>query len=369
MEQIGSAANKALGLIDAMTENDPPPKLEILQGGATDIATFRKRLDNRWEGRYSESGKQISVYADTKKNCVELVKQRQKEKEPQKSNDITLSRWIEKWLQVYKIPKLKPNSIASITQTLNKYVLPKLGNVPLTELDPLTIQELINNITSLRQKEITARNLNNALSKAYKLRLIPDNPVTAVEFDKAKADSWHALTKEEEKRLITALEHSNIKQLVLFYLYSGLRRNEAIALLWSDIDYENNVIYVNKSLDNKNEPSTTKNGEARTVPLFDSLKRILEEIPHKNERIFPVSAAYVQKYFKKLTVSLGFNHIVIHSLRHTFATRCLEAGVNIKVLSSWLGHKTLKLTSDLYVHVQDELSKQEAEKVDKLFEK
>lgn len=359
MEIISDNANKALGLIDAISEPSPPPKLQLLSGGKSDIATYRKRPDGRWEGRFSVNGKQISVYADTKKDCISSLKVRQKE--PIETSP-TLAEWIDKWLQLYKIPKLKPNSIASIRQTLNKYVLPEIGDIPINRLDPITLQELINSIKSPRQKEITARNLNNALAKAFKLKLIRDNPVSAVEFEKARADSWHALTHDEQTRLIAAAEHSPIKWLVLFYLCTGCRRNEALAVYWSDVNYKDGTITINKSF-SRSGITSTKNGEARTIPLTDSIKLILKNIKRTDKRIFPVSAEWVQKCFKKLTVGLKFKHIVIHSLRHTFATRCLEAGVNIKVLSSWLGHKTYKMTTDLYAHVQDEYSKSEAEKI------
>lgn len=359
MQQIGSTAYKALGLIDAMTDTPPPPNLTLLQGGNHNISSFRKRSDGRWEGRFYVNGKQISVYADTKKDCKAQLKN--KNNYPA-VNDITLAQWIEKWLILYKIPKLQPNSIASIKQTLNKYVLPKLGDIYLNQLDPIIIQELINGIKSDRQKEITARNLNNALAKAYKLKLIRDNPVSAVEFNKAKSDSWHALTKDEEQKLLTAIEGTPIKWLVMFYLCSGCRRNEALALTWKDIDFSNNTILINKSYSREGS-GTTKNKESRTIPLTDSIKKILSHMNKKSSRVFPISPEYVQKCFKQITVELGFDHIVIHSLRHTFATRCLEAGVNIKVVSSWLGHKQFKMTTDLYTHVQEEMSKKEAEKI------
>ena len=148
---------------------------------------------------------------------------------------------------------------------------------------------------------------------------------------------------------------------ILLCLYSGLRIGELIALQWSDIDFSKGILTVSKSCyDGKDgliidEPKTASS--CRTIPLPKQLFPILRGIRKKSDSLFvvsnhgkPVSVRSYQRSFELLLKKLKIAHRGFHSLRHTFATRALECGMDVKTLSEILGHKNPTVTLNRYAH-------------------
>ena len=148
---------------------------------------------------------------------------------------------------------------------------------------------------------------------------------------------------------------------ILLCLYSGLRIGELIALRWSDIDFTKGLLTVSKSChDSKNgliidEPKTATS--RRVIPLPKQLLPILKSIKKKSDSPFvvsangkPVSVRSYQRSFELLLKRLNIPHKGFHSLRHTFATRALECGMDVKTLSEILGHKNPTVTLNRYAH-------------------
>lgn len=150
-------------------------------------------------------------------------------------------------------------------------------------------------------------------------------------------------------------EKSRYKWLILFYMYTGTRRNEAIALEWNDINRTEKLIQIKGT---KTETS------ARNILLTDEVETILngqkkqnEERGIKGRRVFPYSAQQASRHFKTLCP----NHH-LHELRHTFITRCAESGVNVNVCQQLVGHASADMTINVYTHVMDEFKRKEAAK-------
>ncbi len=136
-----------------------------------------------------------------------------------------------------------------------------------------------------------------------------------------------------------------------FYIYSGCRRSEALALTWDDIDMIGKKIIIS---------GTKTEASERVLPMSKPLLEIMKKLSQTatTNKVFNYSADYVSKQFKKYCPKHK-----LHDLRHTFATICLESGVSIRVVQKWLGHTSIDTTARIYTHVIDEFQRKEAEKI------
>ena len=140
----------------------------------------------------------------------------------------------------------------------------------------------------------------------------------------------------------------------LFLLYTGCRRSEALRLNVSDIDFSKKLLHV---------PGTKTELSDRVIPLFDNVARLLDTaVPNDSGFLFPYRGDTVTHAFKKLCPAHK-----LHDLRHTFATKCLETRIPLKVVQTWLGHSEIDTTANIYSHVTDKLNFSEAERLNKYF--
>ena len=176
----------------------------------------------------------------------------------------------------------------------------------------------------------------------------------------------------------------------IFALFTGLRRGEVLALTWDDIDFENAVIYVNKALvrvrnyDGRKEKTRLEIGEPKTesgkrvIPMIDTLIPILKEQKKRagktdSNLVFPSeSGGYIDpgnynRKFYKIIEAAGIPKANPHSLRHSFATRALEAGVDLKTTQELLGHSSIDITANLYTHALMEHKREEVQKLKSVF--
>ncbi|HBN57504.1 MAG TPA: hypothetical protein DD414_12095 [Lachnospiraceae bacterium] len=182
------------------------------------------------------------------------------------------------------------------------------------------------------------------------------------------------LTDAEKERLVRyAAAHPTLTNLgILIFLYEGVRLGELCALRWKDVDLANRLLYVRQSLQriqvsegDADAPKTmlyfgpTKNGQNRAVPIHPFLFPLLEEERkrhHSGDFVLsgtakPAEPRTFTNRFHRSVEACGLRKIHVHLLRHTFASSCIEAGVDIKALSEILGHRTVKITMDRYVHL------------------
>lgn len=361
---------------------------------------YRKKRDD-WEGRYTIDGERKSVYGATQEEVK--LKLREILYTIDKNayiapNRMTITDWLKTWLEDYKKDIVKPTTFMRYRVTVNTHIIPELGKIRLQDLKTEDIQRHINKKyksgyakkfkdetkqptgLSHRSVEYIYTTLHNALEQAFHNELISKNVANGVKLPhKVECEEIRVFTQEEQKKYIEACSSHPYRLAFLLALATGLRLGELCALTWKDIDLKNGTIKITKNLQrvkiDANEKSKleiqqkpkTKSG-IREIPILQEIIPLLEE--SKKDKGYIISGdgkmfepRRLTRYFDGIMKSLELEDITFHCLRHTFATRALEAGMNIKVLSDILGHKNISTTLDLYGHVLENTKKLEMQKV------
>ncbi len=348
---------------------------------------------NKWVGQFTAGKKadgsinRKSVYGDTRKEVKEKITTALNDIQQNtyiEKNDITLSQLATEIVE----DKKKSNDIISNTYNRAKYTLKiitsnDIGNMPIRKITAKNIKNFLQSNTHYSESSIKKvyQLLGQTFRRAADRGYITRNPMMSEEAKRPKSDKnigkVEALTINEEIKLINALssDTSIYKNIILLMLFTGMRVGETLALSWSDIDKK--YIRVTQTLtrddDGKvilGEKTKTPTG-MRQITITDNIKKILDNIPKTNDFLFPnITPRNVQDFLTNFNaINCIKNHIHPHMLRHTYATRCIEAGINIKVLQKKLGHKNIQTTLDTYASVFDKFEKQEDDKIIKYFKK
>ena len=276
--------------------------------------------------------------------------------------DYNLFEWINKWLNDYKIPKYTINGVESsglrnIRNCIKNHIIPNIDNIKLSVLSTSMIDNALNKVTTSRMKDYTYDVYNECLTKAFNLGLMPKNVMSLVERPIHIKRKGMALTIEQQRQFLKIIKNHPKKYLFMFYLISGVRLSEALTIDVSDIDYNAGVIHI------KGTKTITSD---RKIPLTLEISNLLKKINKKSGRLFPYSANAVKCSFKRLKTQYNLPYS-IHSLRHTYATRLIEAGVSMKYLQVVLGHSSYEVTANIYVDVFDEFYRSESLKIQGIF--
>ena len=282
--------------------------------------------------------------------------------------------WLIQWLENYIRPSVKMRTYERYKLIIEQHIKDKIGDLNLNDLSPLVLQSFITELLQSGNKKtgkgLSANSVNavisviqSSLKTAHLLGLTKDYTADKLKRPKLKEKPVECFTLAEQKQIEQAVLNSTKDKLygIILCLYSGLRIGELIALQWSDIDLAKGILTVSKSChDSKNgliidEPKTATS--RRMIPLPKQLLPILKGIKKKSDSPFVVSAngklvsvRSYQRSFELLLRKLNIPHKGFHSLRHTFATRALECGMDVKTLSELLGHKNPTITLNRYTH-------------------
>lgn len=258
----------------------------------------------------------------------------------------TYNDWLRDWINVYKKPFVK--NYKAIQRCIDLHIPRYIRNHYLCNLTAFDIQKALNGVKSSRMRVSVYDIYHGSLTMAYKVGVISSDIASALIKPKHIRLVGSALSRSELSAFLSAIRYHRLRYYYLFLLYTGCRRSEALSVRWSDIDLSKRRLHIRGT---KTELSD------RYIPLFPELCELLEKIPYKGDKLFYHYPNYVTRTFKKLCPAHK-----LHDLRHTFATRCLECGINIKVVQKWLGHSRLDTTASIYTHVQDDFILSEAEK-------
>lgn len=338
------------------------------------ISVFRNNKCNTWYARYRVAGKQFYISAKTQQQCYEKLKEAIKQKNKleiksisSKKQDniktITFIDWYKKWLELYK-QNIKAATKKDYECSLN--YLKEIFNKHLEEISSLNILELLNKVNFPRRKQKIYELLNDIYKKAIINEVITKNPMLKIEKPKHRKINGLALTNNDEIK-IEKLFKQNDLDIYLICLYQGLRRGEALALTIDDIDFSNKTLNINKSINSKNEVDTTKNiYSTRIIPIFDNTLSILEKYKNTQGRIFKMAYSTSEKIFNKIVNENFKRNYTIHSLRHTFITKCQEKRVPLHIIQKWVGHNIgSSVTNQVYTHTRELAELENIEKMNK----
>lgn len=368
--------------------------------------SIRKRTDGRWlvtfpTGMYKADGKReyIYRYAATQAAALEILRQLQAEKGigvNQSKAAVKTGDWMETWIEKHKAPRLAPATLTSYRNNFRIHIKPYIGDIVLRELSTYHIQRCLDAIGGSCSTFVKNYNIiHGSLEKAVELGMIIRNPCKGVTFPEDDKQDMRVLSKEEQQRFIAALDGEYYRPMLLTYLYAGLRMGEGIPLTWQDIDLERRTIRVNKKAivchDYNNHEARqviqdfckTKSSKRKvviTAGLAEVLKAHRENMIKRAEKIgktwsesdlvFPntngniVYSRNLQHTLYRIFAKAGIEGATMHTLRHSYATRCFEAGVDIKAISEQLGHANVKTTYNIYVHLLEDTKEKEIDKLD-----
>lgn len=286
--------------------------------------------------------------------------------------------WLQEWLGSYIKTSVKGRTYDRYSQTIKLHIIPKLGDYELNDLTPITLQRFVRELSSCGNKKtgtgLSANFVNgvisilqNSLKTAYMLRYKDNYDANKIRRPKAESKRVECFTVAEQKKIEQGVAVSKKPKMfgILLCLYSGLRIGELLALEWSDVDLERGLITVSKTCHDGNvqgkhvrifdTPKTQTS--RRIIPLPKQIISRLKELKKKSSSEFVISdeqkIIYVRSYqkaFEGMLKKLNIPHRGFHALRHTFATRAIECGMDVKSLSEILGHKNPTITLNRYTH-------------------
>lgn len=372
-----------------------------------------------YEARAMVNGVKICLYGSDLDHLIEefhQAKEKVKNSIDYRKTMITLNEWFEEWFTEVKAHKVKETSIHPMKNNFKRTFGFYIGSKKLKDIKPLDVQRALNTmeqegISNSAMREALGR-LRECMEFAVGNQMITSNPCLIVEvpwtYKKAKEEI--ALTQEEQNALLNEVEDSWYKEMFYFMCLTGVRVGELGGLQWSDIDFSKKCITIRRSLScsycngKKREmlvsPKTVNS--TRQIPFLGEMEEVLKSQKEKQKRLraelgerwrsgeefsdlvfttgmgSPCSRYIVDKEVKKVIKRIREKEAVLavqkqrepkvirdfhlHTLRHTFATRCFENKMEPKVVQSLLGHSSISITLNIYTHVLDNKMDEEIKK-------
>lgn len=378
---------------------------------------FTQRQDGRYECKVTLNGKRRTFYDKKLSDLRKTVNDAKYESEhgicSSNRERLTLDDWHKIWRETYKVGHIKGSTLQKYDENYNVHIKDYLGEILLQDIKPTMVQNFINHLDKKGLATGTIKYIRAILSNIYEVAvqndLLVKNPCQHLQIPKKPQKVKQALTQEEQSRFLQESKlHSSYYPIFFTALSTGMRVNEILALTWDDVNFKQGTISINKTLVVLNKkhafqaPKTVSS--KRVIPLKSELKTLLatQKINQNNfktnhpERWKPLNLEcfdnliFTSKNGTPINYTdsnIGIKRIVdrinntekilskdkkterfmeyfsMHTLRHTFATRCFEEGIEPKIVQEILGHSNIAMTMDIYTHASKAIIKDAIEKI------
>ncbi len=356
-----------------------------------------KRKDGRWVGEVSLSGRRVTKYGKTQRECREWIKETLNKIEHGLTFDgtqLSLERFIESWLSGKELSR-RASTVRNYRRYAELHILPVIGKMRLQAITPAHIRALYMRMQlegkGARTIQLVHVTLHCALAQAVKEGLIGHNPLDAVERPKVDTQQFQILTEEQARSFIGAAKGHPLETLFYLALTTGIRKGEILGLMWSDVDWEKGTLKIERQLQQAGSggavltPTKTKAGR-RQVKLGKGVLAMLEAHRQRQQlqkasavdrwrdhgMIFTTSIGTyidqtkVSREFKGILKNAGLPDIRFHDLRHTSISLLLDIGTPVNTVQSRAGHSKASVTTDIYGHAMAHSQDLAAERIEEI---
>lgn len=371
-----------------------------------------QRKDGRYEARFIDRfGKRKSISGRDLKDVKQRFNQAiyENSQEINIREEITLNKWYEQWMDVYKFDTIRKNTRRSYKQVYTKHISPKLGNKLLANITQLEVRKLLNGLKENGFGYETRNKVRILLVDMFNKAMIDEfarrNPAKGITIKRDEEREPKALTVDEQVTFFNCCKGTFYDNLFVVAVNTGMRIGELAGLLPEDIDWKNMSINVRRTLvyqeyeeDDKKtfhfeDPKTYTS--RRTIPINKNCEKALkkqfmqkyvvrskapkskkvesqfEDLLFTTKYNTPLNSQIVCDAIAKIVDEVNLTRDILeemerfscHAFRHTFAVRCFEAGIAPKTVQAYLGHATLQMTMDLYTTVLQDYKESEMEKL------
>lgn len=375
-----------------------PAKNSTLPKGVT------LRKDGRYMWRCKYEGKQYSGYEKTAKDAEKALRNKKYELEHgiyAKTSRLNIDTWFETWITNYRT-NCKRTTIQTYRKTYLRYISPEFGKKQLKALKPEQIQKFLNRMANSYSRSVFG-NINfllyDMLDQAVRNQLLVLNPMQYTTRPATKKpEKRRALSRSEMLIFLAAAADNYYYDLCRLSTLTGLRIGEVTGLQWQDVDLKKKEIHIRHTLAwitgvgyFLQEPKSANS--RRTIPLPEKAVELLrarkisqgehrltygeywQPLPGLTRLVFttrfgtPIDGSNLRTELRRILAGIkeekgvDITWATFHTFRHTFATRCIEEGMNPKTLQHILGHATLAITMDLYCDVMEDTKREEMARI------